>query len=318
LEDFVSLFKDKIICVTGGTGSLGNALVLELLKYDPKEVRIFSRDEEKQLDMQRKFSSDKLKFIVGDVRDNEAVNGATEGVDYLYHAAALKIIPVCEEFPMESIKTNLLGSWNVKKAAMKQHVSKAVFISTDKAVQPVNIYGACKMVAERMWSQTQTETSRFSVVRYGNVIGSRGSVVPLFKMLIDKKEPIPITHTEMTRFLLTLKKAVEIILYATSHMKGGEVFVPKLLACKIVDLPQVLGNQDYPVTNMGIRGGEKIHEVLICKDEFRRAEDKDGYYIIHPYDQYDSGKISEEYSSENATRLNLEELKALLKESGWL
>lgn len=315
------MFENKTICITGGTGSLGNALVAELLKHEPKEIRIFSRDEEKQLDMHRKFASPKLKFIVGDIRDTEALNNAMEDVDVLYHTAALKIIPVCEEYAMESIKTNLLGSLNVKKSALKYHVKVAVFVSTDKAVQPINIYGACKMIAERMWVQTG---SPFCAVRYGNVIGSRGSIIPLFKALIEKKQPIPITHPEMTRFLLTLKKATEIVFYATENMMGGEVFVPKLPACNIVDLPKVLSiekdtdgyrhyeQSDYPIMFTGIRAGEKMHEILICKDEFRRTEDRGNYYVIHPHGQY-SSEISE-YSSENTSKLNLLELGALLEE----
>lgn len=312
------LTEKSRVLITGGTGSFGHMAVRELIKRDVEEIRIFSRDEEKQLDMRREIDDDRLKFVIGTVRDYEQVSEAVKNVDIIYHAAALKIIPVCEEFPMESVKTNLLGTWNVKKAAIENKVEKSIFISTDKAVQPVNIYGACKMLAEKMWVQSQAEHSKFSSVRYGNVIGSRGSVVPFFKELIKKQRPLPVTHSDMTRFLITLQQAINLVFYATEHMSGGEIYVPKLPACRIVDLAKVMAGDDYPLENVGIRPGEKIHEILVSEEEFRRTEEKTGYYIIHPYGRYDSEKVKEEFTSENAERLSAEGIKKLLRESGWL
>lgn len=309
--------KSKVL-ITGGTGSFGHMAVRELIKRDVQEIRIFSRDEEKQLDMRREIRDDRLKFVIGNVRDYEQVSEAVKNVNVIYHAAALKIIPVCEEFPMESVKTNLFGTWNVKKAAIENKVEKSIFIGTDKAVQPVNVYGACKMLGEKMWVQSQAEHSKFSSVRYGNVVGSRGSVVPFFKELIRKQRPLPITHSDMTRFLITLQQAIGLVFYATEHMSGGEIYVPRLPACRIVDLAKAMAGDDYPLENLGIRRGEKIHEVLVSEEEFRRTEEKTGYYIIHPYDRYDSGKAKEEFTSENAERLSTEGMKKLLRESGWL
>lgn len=310
------MLKGKSVLITGGTGSFGHIAVSELLKTDVKEITVFSRDEEKQLDMQREIQDDRLKFMIGDVRDYERVCEVSKGVDVIYHAAALKIIPVCEKFPMESHKTNILGTWNVKKAAIENMVEKSVFIGTDKAVQPVNVYGACKMFAEKMWVQTQAECSKFSSVRYGNVVGSRGSIVPFFRQLIQKGKPLLLTHLDMTRFLLTLQQAIGLVFYATEHMEGGEIFIPILPSCKIVDLAKVMAGNNYPLETVGIRPGEKIHEVLVSEEEFRRVEEKSGYYIIHPYGTYNSGKIKEEFTSENAERLTVEGIQKLLKESG--
>lgn len=306
------------VLITGGTGSFGHMAVRELIKRDVQEIRIFSRDEEKQLDMRREIHDDRLKFVIGNVRDYEQVSEAVKNVNVIYHAAALKIIPVCEEFPMESIKTNLFGAWNVKKAAIESKVEKSIFIGTDKAVQPVNVYGACKMLGEKMWVQSQAEHSKFSSVRYGNVVGSRGSVIPFFKELVKKQRPLLITHSDMTRFLITLQQAIDLVFYATEHMSGGEIYVSKLPACRIVDLAKVMAGDDYPLENVGIRPGEKIHEILVSEEEFRRTEEKTGYYIIHPYGRYDSGKVKEEFTSENAERLSAEGMKKLLRESGWL
>ena len=310
--------EGKRVLITGGTGSFGHIAVKELLKHRIEELRVFSRDEEKQLDMQREIQDGRLKFVIGNVRDYERVCEVTEGVHIVYHAAALKIIPVCEKFPMESLKTNILGTWNVKKATIKNRVEKSIFIGTDKAVQPVNIYGTCKMFAEKMWVQSQHDHSKFSSVRYGNVVGSRGSVVPFFKELIKNQKPLPITHPDMTRFLITLKQAMGLVFYTTEQMKGGEIFIPILPSCKIVDLANIMGGTDYPLETVGIRPGEKIHEVLVSEEEFRRTEEKKGYYIIHPYGIYDSGKVKEEFTSENAERLTTEGIQKLLKESGWI
>ena len=309
------MLNDKSVLLTGGTGSFGHIAVKELLKQNVSEIRIFSRDEEKQLDLQREIQDTRLKFMIGDVRDYERVCEVSEGVDIIYHAAALKIIPVCEKFPMESLKTNILGTWNVKRAAIENRVKKSVFIGTDKAVQPVNIYGACKMFAEKMWVQTQAECSKFSSVRYGNIVGSRGSVVPFFKQLIQKRKPLPLTHPDMTRFLITLQQAIDLVFYATEHMEGGEIFIPILPSCRLVDLAKVMAGDNYPLETVGIRPGEKIHEVLVSEEEFRRTEEKKGYYIIHPYGAYNSGKIKEEFTSENAEKLTAEGIRKLLKES---
>ena len=309
--------KSKVL-ITGGTGSLGHIVVRELIKRDVQEIRVFSRDEEKQLDMRREIHDDRLKFVIGNVRDYERVSEAVKNVNVIYHAAALKIIPVCEKFPIESIKTNILGTWNVKKAAIENRVEKSIFIGTDKAVQPVNLYGACKMIGEKLWVQSQDEYSKFSSVRYGNVVGSRGSVVPFFKQLIKQHKFLPITHPDMTRFLITLQQAIGLVLYATEHMEGGEIYVPKLSACKVVELAKVMAGEKYPLKTVGIRPGEKIHEVLISEEEFRRTEEKSGYYIIHPYGRYESRKVKEEFTSENAERLNSEGIRKLLEESGWL
>ena len=312
------MLKNKTVLIIGGTGSFGHIAVRELLKHDVEQIRIFSRDEEKQLDLQREIQDDRLQFMIGDVRDYERVCEVSEGVDIIYHAAALKIIPVCEKFPMESLKTNILGTCNVKKAAIENRVEKSVFIGTDKAVQPVNIYGACKMFAEKMWVQTQTQWSKFSSVRYGNVVGSRGSVVPFFKQLIQKRKPLPLTHPDMTRFLITLQQAIDLVFYATEHMEGGEIFIPKLPSCRLVDLANIMAGgigMNYPLETVGIRPGEKIHEVLVSEEEFRRTEEKNGYYIIHPYGTYNSGKIKEEFTSENAEKLTAEGIRQLLNES---
>jgi len=308
--------RDKIILVTGGTGSFGNFITKELLKYNPREIRIYSRDEEKQLDMNRIFSDPKIKFIIGDVRDYERILEATQDVHLLYHAAALKIVPMCETHPQEALKTNVLGTLNVKKAAIYNKIDKSIFISTDKAVKPVNLYGMTKAIAEKLWINNEFKNTKFSVVRYGNVIGSRGSVIPFFKKLISEGKPLTITHQDMTRFLITLNQAIDLVFKITSIMKGGEIFVPDIPACRIVDLAKVLAGKKYPIEFTGIRPGEKIHECLIQEDEFRRVEKIENFYVIHPYSKYKSGKVMEEYTSLNSRKFDENELIILLKECG--
>lgn len=311
--------KGKVVLITGGTGSFGRWMTKELLKRDPEEIRIYSRDEEKQLDMRRDLPDARIKFIIGDVRDYERIVEATKGVQLLYHAAALKIVPMCEQHPLEALNTNTLGTWNVKRAAIENGVEKPIFISTDKAVKAINLYGMTKAIGEKIWINNEFEAkSKFAVARYGNVIGSRGSVIPYFKQLIEKGQALPITHPNMTRFLITLQQAIDLVFDATESMKGGEIYVPKIPACNIVDLSRVMAGEDYPLKFVGIRPGEKIFECLVQEDEFRRTEETTKYYIIHPYGRYESGRIEEEFTSENARQLNREEISELLRESGWL
>lgn len=313
------MFEGKTIMVTGGTGSFGTWITKELLKHNPSEIRIYSRDEEKQWAMKHFFNDQRLKFVIGDVRDRKRLMEVTKEVHIIYHAAALKIVPACEEHPMEALKTNTMGTWNVRHASVENRVEKAILISTDKAVKPINFYGMTKAIAEKIWVNDEfMNHTQFAIVRYGNVIGSRGSVVPYFKQLIKEEKPLPITHLEMTRFLITLQQAIELVLYATINMKGNEIFIPDIPACIVLDLAKAMAGEKYPLIYTGIRPGEKIHECLIQEDEFRRAEKKEGYYTIHPYNHFDSKIVREEYTSENARRLNKEEIAVLLRDSGWL
>ena len=310
------LFKGKSITITGGTGSFGYFIVRELLKFDVKEITIFSRDEEKQLEMRNEIPDPRLKFMIGNIRDYDRLVECTK-TDYLYHAAALKIITTCEKFPLEGIKTNLLGTNNVKQACLKNNVEKALLISTDKAVKPVNTYGMTKGLAEKVWlSEPFADPCSFNVVRYGNVIGSRGSVVPFFKKLIDERKPLPLTHKSMSRFLITLPQAIDLAFYATKMSTGGQVIIPKNPACNMIDLIVALAGEDYPWNVVGIRPGEKIAETLVSEEEMRRVEDKGEYVIVHPQGHWISDDDTrQEFTSETTVQLNPKEIKKLLDES---
>jgi FlaA1/EpsC-like NDP-sugar epimerase len=312
------MFEGKTILITGGTGSFGRWILNEILKNPVEEVRILSRDEEKQLDAKREVADSRVKFLIGDVRDYERVAQVCKGVHILYHAAAQKVIDSCEENPLEALKTNVIGTWNVKRAAIAGQVERGVLVSTDKAVKPVNLYGMTKGMAEKIWLDPEAELETiFAVVRYGNVIGSRGSVVPYFRQLIKEKKPLPITHPEMTRFLITLGQATELVFRATEDSKGGEVYVPDLPACNIVDLAKAMGGERYPLKYVGIRPGEKIHECLIQEYEIHRTQKKDEYFIIHPCSKLANKDLTEEYTSDKTRRLNKKGILALLKEAGW-
>lgn len=312
-------FEEKRILITGGTGSFGKWLTQELMKYNPKEIRIYSRDEEKQLEMQRIYKNKKIKFIIGNVRDYSRLLEATQNVDLIFHAAALKIVPMCENHPLEGIKTNIIGTLNTKKAAINCSVEKSILISTDKAVKAINLYGMTKGIAEKIWINNEFDTkSKFAAVRYGNVIGSRGSVIPYFKQLINEGRALTITHPYMTRFLITLREAMKLVFYAIETMSGGEIFVPKLPSCNILDLAKGMAGKNYPINLIGIRPGEKIHECLIQEDEFRRTEETDKYYVIHNHGEYKSEFINKEFTSENAIKLSEEEIKELLRAEGWI
>jgi UDP-N-acetylglucosamine 4,6-dehydratase len=312
------MFEGKTILITGGTGSFGRWILNEILKNPVEEVRILSRDEEKQLDAKREVADSRVKFLIGDVRDYERVAQVCKGVHILYHAAAQKVIDSCEENPLEALKTNVIGTWNVKRAAIAGQVERGVLVSTDKAVKPVNLYGMTKGMAEKIWLDPEAELETiFAVVRYGNVIGSRGSVVPYFRQLIKEKKPLPITHPEMTRFLITLGQATELVFRATEDSKGGEVYVPDLPACNIVDLAKAMGGEKYPLKFVGIRPGEKIHECLIQEYEIHRTQKKDEYFIIYPCSKLANRDLAEEYTSDKTRRLNKKGILSLLKEAGW-
>ena len=313
------MFKDKTVLITGGTGSFGRWILKDILRNSVKEIRILSRDEEKQLDVKREASDSRIKFFIGDVRDYDRVVQTCRGVDILYHAAAQKIIDSCEENPTEALKTNVLGTWNVKRASIACEVERSILISTDKAVKPVNLYGMTKGMAERIWIRNEDAKSktRFAVVRYGNVIGSRGSVVPYFKQLIKDKKPLPITHRDMTRFLITLRQATELVFHATKYSNGGEIYVPDLPACRIVDLAKAMAGDKYPLNFVGIRLGEKIHECLIQEYEIHRTEKKGKYFIIHSDLQLNHSDLQEEYTSDRTRLLDRKGIVALLKEAGW-
>jgi len=323
------MFKNKILLITGGTGSFGNATLNRFIDSDLKEIRIFSRDEKKQDDMRQTFNNPKIKFYIGDVRDYNSVNSVMKGVDYVFHAAAMKQVPTCEFFPMQAIKTNVLGAENVINTAISSKVNKVIILSTDKAVNPINAMGMTKALMEKVMIAKSRESNHktiFCGTRYGNVIASRGSVIPLFVQQIKDGKPLTITNPNMTRFMMTLYDSVELVLFAFKHGKPGDIFVQKAPASTIQNLAQALKElykADNEIKIIGTRHGEKLYESLVSKEEIVRAEDLDKYYRIPAdvrnlnYSLYFSkgeGKISEveEYTSHNTYRLTVEETKKLL------
>ena len=330
------MLEQKILLITGGTGSFGNAVLRRFLTTDIREIRILSRDEKKQDDMRHAYQelypqhAEKIKFYIGDVRDYRSIAPAFRGVDYVFHAAALKQVPSCEFYPMEAVKTNVAGSDNVISACVENHVKKAIFLSTDKAAYPINAMGMTKAVMEKnvvaRSRQMLPGDPVLCLTRYGNVMASRGSVIPLFCDQIDEGKPLTITNPNMTRFMMTLSDAVDLVLYAFAHGEQGDLFVQKAPAATIETLAQAvleLKHSDLGTTIIGTRHGEKLFEVLVTAEEMMRAEDMPGFFRIPAdnrdlnYDNYFSkgnpefGKI-EQYTSHNTHRLNVEEMKQLL------
>lgn len=327
----MSIFKDSILLITGGTGSFGNAVLERFVNTDIKEIRIFSRDEKKQDEMRHHYNSDKLKFYIGDVRDINTIRSAINGVEYIFHAAALKQVPSCEFFPLEAVKTNVIGTDNVLTAAIEAGVHKVVCLSTDKAAYPINAMGTSKAMMEKVIiakaRNADPRRTRICCTRYGNVMASRGSVIPLF---IDKiKEGLPLTVTDgsMTRFIINLDEAVDLVLYAFEHGSQGDLFVQKADASTISDLTQAIkelfGMPDYPVQTIGIRHGEKMYETLLTNEECARAEDCGRFYRVVAdnrnlnYEKYLSqGNIKRsslsEFNSNNTNLLDVEGVKKKL------
>ncbi|WP_169776834.1 UDP-N-acetylglucosamine 4,6-dehydratase (inverting) [Campylobacter mucosalis] len=281
------MFNNKSILITGGTGSFGKKYTEILLKkYKPKRLIIYSRDELKQYEMAQVFNTPAMRYFIGDVRDEDRLKTAMNGVDYVIHAAAMKHVPIAEYNPMECIKTNINGASNVINAALENGVSKVIALSTDKACNPVNLYGATKLASDKLFvaanNITGTKNTRFSVVRYGNVVGSRGSVVPLFKRLISEGvSELPITHPDMTRFWITLEQGVNFVLKNFSRMKGGEIFIPKIPSMTMPDLAKALA-PNLGIKIIGIRPGEKMHEAMIGKDDAHLTYEFDDHYVISP------------------------------------
>lgn len=323
------MFDEKTLLITGGTGSFGNAVLRRFLDSKLREIRIFSRDEKKQDDMRKKFNSAKLKFYLGDVRDYQSVLNVVRGVDYIFHAAALKQVPSCEFHPLEAVKTNVLGTENVLEAAVTYGAKRVVVLSTDKAVYPINAMGISKAMMEKVAvakSRSSNDTV-INVTRYGNVMCSRGSVIPLFTNQIRSGQPISITDPNMTRFMMTLDDAVDLVLYAFEHGQPGEIFVQKAPAATIEVLAKaltnILGEKNHPINIIGTRHGEKLFEVLLSREEMVAAEDQGGYYRVPPdlrdlnygkFVEQGEVKISEaaEYNSHNTTRLDVESMQSLL------
>lgn len=318
------MFKDKTLLITGGTGSFGNAMLNRLLDTDIGEIRIFSRDEKKQDDMRKKYNNKKIKFLIGDVRDITSVKNCVRGVDYIFHAAALKQVPSCEFFPLETVKTNVLGTENVLSAAVEAGVKKVVCLSTDKAVYPINAMGMSKALMEKTFiSKARTaENIVICGTRYGNVMASRGSVIPLFIEQIKNGQPLTVTDPGMTRFLMNLDDAIELVLFAFENAKSGDRMVKKSPAATVGDLAQalkILFHADNEIQNIGIRMGEKMHETLLTCEEMASAMDMEDYFCIPSdesdlnYAKYfsdgnrDIGTI-QEYNSNNTHRLSPEEL----------
>lgn len=325
------MFKDKILLITGGTGSFGNAVLKRFLKSDIAEIRIFSRDEKKQDDMRKRYQNSKLKFYIGDVRDFQSILNATRGVDYVYHAAALKQVPSCEFYPMEAVKTNVMGTENVLEAAIQNNVSKVVCLSTDKAVYPINAMGISKAMMEKVMIAKSRNLEKSNTVicgtRYGNVMASRGSVIPLFIEQIKKDNALTITDKNMTRFMMTLNDAVDLVLYAFEHGKNGELFVQKSPAATIEvlakALSELLKKPNHKINVIGTRHGEKLYESLLSCEEMVSSINLDGYYLVPPdnrdlnYSKFieeGSPEISNavDYNSHNTERLDVEGMKKLL------
>ena len=323
------MFKDKTLLITGGTGSFGNAVLKRFLSTDIKEIRIFSRDEKKQDDMRKRFASDKLKFYIGDVRDYQSILNATRGVDFIFHAAALKQVPSCEFHPMEAVKTNVLGTDNVLEAAIQNNIKRVICLSTDKAVYPINAMGISKAMMEKvMVAKSRAGNSTvICATRYGNVMASRGSVIPLFIDQIRAGKSLSITDPNMTRFMMTLADAVDLVLYAFEHGNNGDIFVQKAPAATVDVLARALtdlvGKPQHPIQVIGTRHGEKLYEALLSREEMACAEDMGNYFRVLPdlrdlnyskFVEQGEEKIShtQDYNSHNTERLDVEGMKRLL------
>lgn len=324
------MFKDKVLLITGGTGSFGNAVLKRFLRSDFAEIRIFSRDEKKQEDMRLALKNDKLKFYIGDVREYECVHDAFRGVDYVFHAAALKQVPSCEFYPMEAVRTNVLGAENVMRAAITNEVKRCVVLSTDKAVYPINAMGISKALMEKLMVAKSRlcdpEKTVLSATRYGNVMASRGSVIPLFLSQLQGGKPLTVTDPNMTRFLMSLDESVDLVLYAFQNARPGDIFVQKAPASTVGDLARAIKEllrRDNEIKVIGTRHGEKLYESLVSREEMARAEDLGDYYRI-PADSRDlnynkyfvEGETAisqiDDYTSHNTHRLNVEQVKEVL------
>jgi UDP-N-acetylglucosamine 4,6-dehydratase len=321
------IFKDKVLLITGGTGSFGNAVLKRFINTEIREIRIFSRDEKKQEDMRKKYKSNRIKFYIGDVRDISSIRNAIYGVDYVFHAAALKQVPSCEFFPLEALRTNVVGTDNVLTAAIEAQVKKAICLSTDKAAYPVNAMGISKAMMEKvMVAKSRTvspDRTLMCATRYGNVMCSRGSVIPLFIEQIKRGLPLTITNPHMTRFIMSLDEAVELVLNAFANAKTGDIMVQKAPACKIGDLAKAvkeLFGADNEINIIGIRHGEKMYETLLTNEECGIAVDLGDYYRVPAdtrdlnYDKYfdignEKRNILAEYNSNNTIQLNVEQIK---------
>jgi UDP-N-acetylglucosamine 4,6-dehydratase len=324
------MFDNKVLMITGGTGSFGQTVLKRFLATEVREIRIFSRDEKKQEEMRIALNHSKLKFYIGDVREYDGVSQAMKGVDYVFHAAALKQVPSCEFYPIEAVRTNVLGTENVMNAATANGVKRVVVLSTDKAVYPINAMGISKAMAEKLMvakARTQLENETvLCATRYGNVMASRGSVIPLFVSQLKEGKPLTLTDPNMTRFLMSLEDSVDLVLYAFEHGRQGDIFVQKAPASTVADLAQALKEifkKDNPVRIIGTRHGEKLYESLISREEMAKAEDMGDYYRIPSdnrdlnYAQYFSEgeeKLShlDDYTSHNTDRLDVERIKKLL------
>lgn len=324
------MFKDKVLMITGGTGSFGNQVLKRFLVTDVGEIRIFSRDEKKQEDMRIELNNPKLKFYIGDVRNYDSIHQAMKGVNYVFHAAALKQVPSCEFYPLEAVRTNVLGAENVMAAAIANNAEKVVMLSTDKAVYPINAMGFSKALMEKfMVAKARMQNDGETVLcatRYGNVMASRGSVIPLFVSQLKGGKELTITDPNMTRFLMSLDDSVDLVLHAYEHGRQGDIFVQKAPASTIGDLAQALKEilgKDNPVRIIGTRHGEKLYESLVSREEMARVEDMAGYYRI-PADNRDLNyakyfsdgeeriSVLDDYTSHNTERLSIEQVKALL------
>ena len=324
------MFKNKTLLITGGTGSFGNAVLDRFLNTEIKEIRIFSRDEKKQEDMRIKYKNDKIKFYIGNVRDSKSLEHAMSGVDFVFHAAALKQVPSCEFFPIEAVKTNVIGTANVIDTAIKNKIKKVIVLSTDKAAYPINAMGMSKALMEKTAeAEARNVGNKGTIIcrtRYGNVMASRGSVIPLFLNLIKQKKPLTVTDPKMTRYMMTLDDAVDLVIYAFENGKQGDLFVQKSPASTVGELAQAikeLKKSNVPIKNIGIRHGEKMYETLVTAEEMVNAVDEGNYYRIvsdkrtlnyAKYEVKGDDKINEieEYNSNNTQRLTLNEVKKLL------
>jgi UDP-N-acetylglucosamine 4,6-dehydratase len=332
--NYSSIINNKNILITGGTGSFGRQIILELMNLKPKTIKIFSRDEDKQYSMQQELSGKpilkKIEFLIGDVRDYDRLYSVMKNIDIVFHAAALKQVPTVEKQPFEAVKTNILGTYNLVKATVARDVKNVVAISTDKAVKPVNAMGMTKALQEKIILSDDLEKNNtiFSCVRYGNVLGSRGSVIPVWDRKIAEKKPLSVTHPEMTRFMLTLTEAIDLVFHSLKYSKGGEIFVKKAPSVKINDLAKAYAElktnkKNYPIEYIGIRAGEKLHEILVSNEEMRHTIEEENHFIIKKQKLFDTDIIKEEnengdYGSNNVKQLSNTNLKKLLKSLKWI